>query len=475
MDVLSDIKALAVAKGEQVQAWKEEQGVIKADYDELTAAVSALSVGDLDKEIIKLTSLSGAEMPDEVKKNLLSAVKSTEEAISAVTSLGAKTFQNTDIVYCRTLPVSGTSLSSAFEGCHNLFFCESLTLSEIKSVSGMFSECACLTHAELSGMDSVTDMSNMFANCGALTTVTLSDGLSNVTTMFNSFIGCTSLQEITFPDGSLTALASLVHAFDGCKSLTNVSFASGSLAKVTSLHDCFNGCTSLSSLTLPEGSMAAVTSMIQCFNGCTSLSSLTLPEGSMSAVTSMSQCFSSCSSLSSLTLPEGSMSAVTNMGQCFYGCSSLSSLTLPEGSLKENLTAYLMLSGCSKLTKVENFTLQGVALTTASYTDSSAYNNAIDFRPPSSLVDFEYSGTLYRSGVTLKNCPNLTAKSLFSWAAALYDWETNSESLTTDDTEHVLYMTAAQQATLIAYEGDGTMTGEEVYEQLITYGWELSA
>ena len=122
MDILSDIKALAVAKGEQVQAWKEEQGVIKADYDELTAAVYALSIGDLDKEIIKLTSLSGAEMPNEVKESLLSAVKSTEETISAVTSLGAKTFQNTDIVYCRTLPVSGTSLSNVFEGCHNLFF-----------------------------------------------------------------------------------------------------------------------------------------------------------------------------------------------------------------------------------------------------------------------------------------------------------------------------------------------------------------
>ena len=449
MDVLSDIKALAVAKGEQVQAWKEEQGVIKADYDELTAAVSALSVGDLDKEIIKLTSLSGAEMPDEVKKNLLSAVKSTEEAISAVTSLGAKTFQNTDIVYCRTLPVSGTSLSSAFEGCHNLFFCEPLTLSGIKLVSGMFSECACLTHAELSGMDSVTDMSNMFANCGALTTVTLSDGLSNVTTMFNSFIGCTSLQEITFPDGSLTALTSLIHAFDGCKSLTNVSFASGSLAKVTSLHDCFNGCTSLSSLTLPEGSLSAVTTMVSCFNNC--------------------------SSLSSLTLPEGSMAAVTSMGYCFSGCTSLSSLTLPEGSLKENLTAYLMLNGCSKLTKIENFTLQGVALTTASYSDSSAYKNAIDFRPPSSLVDFEYSGTLYRSGVTLKNCPNLTAKSLFSWAAALYDWETNEENKTTSDTSHVLYMTADQQATLAAYEGDGTMTGQDAIDQATLYGWEINS
>ena len=422
MDVLSDIKALAVAKGEQVQAWKEEQGVIKADYNELTAAVSALSIGDLDKEIIKLTNLSGAEMPDEVKENLLSAVKSTEETISAVTSLGAKTFQDADIVYCHTLPVSGTSLSGVFEGCHNLFFCEPLTLSGIKSVSGMFSECACLTHTELSGMDSVTDMSNMFANCGALTTVAFNDGLSNATTMFNSFIGCTSLQEITFPDGSLTALTSMIHTFDGCKSLTNVSFASGSLTEVTSLHDCFYGCSSLSSLTLPEGAMAAVTTMQYCFNNC----------------------------------------------------SSLSSLTLPEGSLKKNLTAYLMLSGCSKLTKVENFTLQGVALTAASYTDSSAYKNAIDFRPPSSLVDFEYVGTLYRSGVTLKNCPNLTAKSLFSWAAALYDWETNSESLTTDDTEHVLYMTAAQQATLTAYEGDGTMAGEDVCEQLMSYGWELS-
>ena len=372
MDVLSDIKALAVAKGEQVQAWKEEQGVIKTDYDELTAAVSVLSIGDLDKEIVKLTSLSGAEMPDEVKENLLGAVKSTEETISAVTSLGAKTFQDTDIVYCRALPVSGTDMQYCFSGCSFLYLVEPLSL------------------------DAVTNAS---------------------------------------------------YAFNDCSSLCAVSISG--LASVTSMQYCFSNCSSLSSLTLPEGAMAAVMNMTQCFRGC--------------------------SSLNSLTLPEGSMAAVTNMSQCFNNCSSLSSLTLPEGSLKKNLTAYLMLSGCSKLTKVENFTLEGVALTAASYTDTSAYKNAIDFRPPSSLVDFEYSGTLYRSGVTLKNCPNLTAKSLFSWAAALYDWETNSESLTTDDTSHVLYMTAAQQATLAAYEGDGTMTGQDAIDQATLYGWEINS
>ena len=273
----------------------------------------------------------------------------------------------------------------------------------------------------------------------------------------------------------MSAVTNMYQCFYGCSSLSSLTLPEGSMSAVTNMGYCFYGCSSLSSLTLPEGSMSAVTSMGYCFYGCSSLSSLTLPEGSMSTVTNMQSSFSGCSSLSSLTLPEGSMSAVTNMGQCFYGCSSLSSLTLPEGSLKENLTAYLMLSGCSKLTKVENFTLQGVALTTASYSDSSAYKNAIDFRPPSSLVDFEYSGTLYRSGVTLKNSPNLTAKSLFSWAAALYDWETNEENKTTSDTSHVLYMTAAQQATLAAYEGDGTMTGQDAIDQATLYGWEINS
>ena len=424
MDVLSDIKALAVAKGEQVQAWKEEQGVIKTDYDELTAAVSVLSIGDLDKEIVKLTSLSGAEMPDEVKENLLGAVKSTEETISAVTSLGAKTFQDTDIVYCRALPVSGTDMQYCFSGCSFLYLVEPLSLDAVTNASYAFNDCSSLCAVSISGLASVTSMQYCFSNCS-------------------------SLNSLTLPEGAMAA--------------------------VMNMTQCFRGCSSLNSLTLPEGSMAAVTNMQYCFSNCSFLNSLTLPEGAMAAVMNMTQCFSNCSSLSSLTLPEGSMAAVTNMSQCFNNCSSLSSLTLPEGSLKKNLTAYLMLSGCSKLTKVENFTLEGVALTAASYTDTSAYKNAIDFRPPSSLVDFEYSGTLYRSGVTLKNCPNLTAKSLFSWAAALYDWETNSESLTTDDTSHVLYMTAAQQATLAAYEGDGTMTGQDAIDQATLYGWEINS
>lgn len=67
----------------------------------------------------------------------------------------------------------------------------------------------------------------------------------------------------------------------------------------------------------------------------------------------------------------------------------------------------------------------------------------------------------------------LSAESLYSWVKALYDWETNEEGKTTDDEDHVLYMSAAQQQALTDYTGENGENGEDAYLEAIAKGWTI--
>ena len=90
-----------------------------------------------------------------------------------------------------------------------------------------------------------------------------------------------------------------------------------------------------------------------------------------------------------------------------------------------------------------------------------------------SLSDCRLSGTLYKSGVNLRQATMLSSESLYSWMKALYDWETNEEGKTTDDEDHVLYMSAAQQQALTDYTGEDGENGEDAYLEAIAKGWTI--
>lgn len=535
MAVLKDvIDRLAAAKAAQVNAWKEAQGVNKVDYDELTEAVSSLSRGTLDNELSNLSSTEGAEPTDEFKEYLLAAVKNTAKTLAAVETIGFKSFNESDIVYCLT-KACGANVSYAFNSCTWLYVVEPLDLSNVTSMMSFMYKCSKLrrltfTGSSFSKVTITTDAFNgcsslesitipegafavltsahrMFNGCKALKSITLPEGafanLAQVPNLFSScqtltsialpegscskiqngdamFANCTSLQEMTFPSGSMAVATNVASMFNICTSLTSISIPDGAFAAVTAVNAMFSGCESLTSVTFPSGSLSLATNCSSMFYGCVALESVTFPEGGLANATNMDNMFFNCSSLTSLTLPEGSCSKVTNMTSMLNGCSSLSTFTFPEGGMTSCLYVYGLIANTT-ITSLTNLDLSGLALTHAQLVSSGvAAQNQVDayfaremhisVGKHTALTSCHLSGTLYKSGVRLTNLPNLNGASLLSWVNALYDWVTNSENKTTDDTSHVLYMSDDQQTTLLSYDG-----GEDAYLAATDKGWEITA
>lgn len=535
MAVLKDvIDRLAAAKAAQVNAWKEAQGVNKVDYDELTETVSSLSRGTLDNELSNLSSTEGAEPADEFNEYLLAAVKNTAKTLAAVETIGFKSFNESDIVYCPTKACSA-DMQYAFNSCSWLYVVEPLDLSNVTSIQNFMYRCTKLRRLTLTGrsfskvtgaidafngcssLESITipegafavltSAHRMFNGCKALKSITLPEGafanLALAYCLFNScqtltsialpegscskilngeamFGSCTSLQEMVFPEGSMAVATNVTSMFNNCSSLTSVTIPEGAFAAVTAINSMFTGCKLLTSVAFPSGSLSLATNCSSMFYGCVALESVTFPEGGLANATNMNSMFFNCSSLTSLTLPEGSCSKVTNMTSMLNGCSSLSTFTFPEGGMTSCLYVYGLIAN-TKITSLTNLDLSGLALTHAKLVSNGIVPSEkadayyvremhITTGKHTALTSCHLSGTLYKSGVRLTNLPNLNGASLLSWVNALYDWVTNSENKTTDDTSHVLYMSDDQQTTLLSYDG-----GEDAYLAAMDKGWEIIA
>ncbi len=533
MAVLKEvIDRLAKAKAEQVDAWTEAQGVRKVNYDELTESVNALSRGVLDSELINLSSTEGAEPSDEFKQYLLDAVKNTATTLASVDTIGSRSFDNSDIVYCPT-KACGSSVDYAFNECSWLYVVEPLDVSNATLLQGFMLNCNKLKKLTFTGdsFSKATNMTDAFSGCSSLESIVIPEGAFPVLTSANRmFNGCKALKSITIPAGAFAELASVSSLFYSCQTLKSVTLPEGSCSKIKSADSMFGGCTSLQEMTFPEGSLAAATAVNSMFSGCTSLTSVTFPNGSLTAATAVNSMFSGCTSLTSMAFPEGSLAAaingsgllfncsslesvtfsngglanVTNLNSAFYGCSSLTSLTLPEGSCSKATNMTAMLQGASKLTtfsfpeggmasclyayaiiastnitSLGNLDLSALALSSSQLVSAGispsdqaeayfAREMFITVSTQAALTDCVLHGTLYKSGVKLTAMPNLDGASLLSWVNALYDWATNSEGKMTDDTSHILYMSNDQQSTLLSYDG-----GEDAYLAAMDKGWEL--
>ena len=537
MDILTTLKRLADAKTAQTNVWSSTQGLVTTDYDMLTAQVAALKRGVLDGEMSALRDLDGAEMPDVVRKQILDSVKYNEKTVSSVEELSADSFYNSSIIYVKSIPVTAQSISRAFANCYSLYavlgvsFANAIYAGELfkncyslraiklsdgdfaktKSVNSLFESCKSLTGLTLpeGSLGAVTDASYMFCDCASLTGLTLPEGsLGAVTTIQSMFLRCPSLNKLIFPKGSLVNVKSTGTAFSGCKSLTELILPEGSLGAVTDTSYMFYNCESLTELILPEGSLGAVTDTSYMFYNCESLTELILPEGSLGAVTTIQSMFQNCSALTSITFPEGSLGKCEKADSLFFGCSALQSVTLSatisattlsnaflncsrltsidlHGMTRQALRMYRMFNGCISLKSVTGLDLSCVALTKGDLLKVNPGMNASAqkenfsivvqylFYNCNSLSDCRLSGTLYKSGVNLRQAMMLSAESLYSWMKALYDWETNEEGKTTDDEDHVLYMSAAQQQALTDYTGEDGENGEDAYLEAIAKGWTI--
>ncbi len=462
MDVLTSIKNLATSKANQVSAWKRITGNLYSAYDSFVQALTNYNIGKLDVKIAELSSLEGAELPNEVKAIILNSIKNTASTISSVTTIGVSTFEGSSIVYLPTLEVSGETVTACCKNCSMLICVEPLDFSSVKYGGEMFYNCIHLKRLLISDLSSLKTGARSFFNCASLATISFSD-LSSLTDGTSMFSGCYSLKDFTISD--LPVLRAGYYMFSQCYSLTNLQLDVPSLINGEGM---FLGCSSLKSLTL--SGLSKLTNGGSMFRGCGSLEKLTFD--SLQSVVNANTMFYGCYKLASLD--ELYFPLIGSANFMFQLCTSLSSIVFKEGSFAVAQSLYGIFSGCTKLKSVVGLQLSGLYLDYSSGVSESNYQKAVNLSLPSVLTDCELQGTLYRSGLSLTNCPNLSAASLFSWVAALYDWETNPESKTTIDADHTLYITSTQLSTLEEHEGNGTMTGAEVIEQAMAYGWNLS-
>ena len=170
---------------------------------------------------------------------------------------------------------------------------------------GAFEGCNGLT--SISIPNSVTSIDGYaFKNCSGLTSITIPNSVTVIDN--DAFSGCISLTSITIPN-SVTSIDD--YAFYNCSGLTSITIPNS----VTNIGEyAFSGCNGLTSITIPN----SVTSFgSNAFAHCGGLTSATIGN----SVTSIGDgAFQFCSSLTSVDIPN----SVTSIGEkAFAECSKL--------------------------------------------------------------------------------------------------------------------------------------------------------
>lgn len=538
MDVLTVLTELAEAKGGQVTAWNEAQGVSVADYDALIDSVNANGRGECDKALAALSALGDDSIPDVVKTTLLEAIKRNKSTLDGIDVLGAETLKNSDVVYIDSMKCD-RNIQNSLKGSALLTFIESIDGEDVAEASDAMVSCVSLVAVEMINLPKCKGAARMFAYCHSLKKVSFTEGSLTLLNSADSMFGqCVSLTSMTFPEGSLKELKTMKTMFSSDAALTSVTFPEGSLASVTDALGLFNKCESLPSVTFPEGGLASLENGSDTFNGCVALTSLNIQTESMPNLSVMSRMFYDCKGLTEDPLKRISLGNVTTMESAYMNCGSMTSFSHPEtvsstsfnsafkqcfkleaatlgtsawrrvptatdstncvfescesltvvtfaGGTAKMADADKMFYNCAVLTSVNGLDLSGLILRKSDISAAASLTEAVveavfsritasTFYGCKALEECELSGTLRKSGMDLRPCVKLSAKSLYTWAVALYDWATNEDGETTDDTDHVLYMTAAQQEALLAYAGDAGESGETAYADAMGRGWTIS-
>lgn len=464
MDVLNmwdAFQLVFVLKVMCVGGFKDISGETVADYDEIVRRVRELRRGELDMTLARLMNLEEdtsiwCSFKDITIPPFVTGMKSllaeNEKILSSATSLAD--LKGTDVFYIKTMDGAQPEvLKAACSHNDKLIFVEPQDYSATTNARNAFRDCKSLRAFESNGtLTALTDATGMFLDDLSLTRVTLHEGdLTELQEAWSMFSCTYSLQSISFPKGSLRKLTNAKNLFAMYKSSSDTEPAD---------------CVSLSSVTFPEGALANVTNAYCMLYG-TKITSVTFPEGSLANVTNAYWMLGRCTSLTSVTFPEGSLAKVTNVSRLFNmpdeHNSILSSVVFPDGALRLAENCHSMFSCSVSLERIVNLRLD------------SATDVVHLLYHCTSLTDCELGGTLYKSGVDLRLCTKLSARSLYTWVNALYDWSNNPEEKTTNDTNHTLYLTDAQQTTLMGYAGDDGESGEDAYLAALDKGWTISA
>lgn len=471
-DAILDVVHL---KASSVNGFKNISGETVADYDEIVRRVRELRRGELDMTLARLMNLKespadwltlkGITIPPFVT-GMKSLLAENEKILSSATSLAD--LKGTDVFYIKTM--DGAQPENLYQACfenERLMFVEPQDYSNVNMISYAFENCYSLrAFASNGSLSAVKGVEGMFYECLSLKYVKFSEGdLENSTYAISMFQNCRSLERIFFPSRSLNDIQ---YMFDSCSSLKEVTF-SHPLHGSISMTNAFFRCISLESI--PDLSQVEeVISATRAFYG-TPILDFSYPSLSLKHA---NDAFDN-TPLKSFKVKSLETNGNIPYGSTFAACSALETvIILEECTLK---TFGSMFGGCKMLREVVGLDLSALYLTRKDIGYQPYFENITGyaFTRCTSLTDCELGGTLYKSGIDLRPCVKLSARSLYTWVNALYDWSNNPEEKTTDDTDHTLYLTDAQQTTLMDYAGDDGESGEDAYLAALDKGWTISA
>ncbi len=239
---------------------------------------------------------------------------------NTVTGIGAKAFENCEVLETIEIPSTITSIGeSAFSGCKNLSY---VTFSEGLQTIGKnaFLNCSSLDNVWIPA--TVTKLEEAcFSNTG-LTSIFVP---KTVNTMgYSVFKNCTLLKSVIFK-ASVSVLP--ISTFDGCFFLESIFLIEG-ITKINNL--VFNNCSALESITLPTTVTEIGTST---FFGCHKLKTMDMSNTSLKTINDSA--FSQCFSLTEVILPYGfttfiKESTAAYSGKQFDNCTSLVKIVVPS-------------------------------------------------------------------------------------------------------------------------------------------------
>lgn len=321
-------------------------------------------------------------------------------------------------------------------------FCDT-GLSDVAFPSGTFEHLKSASHMFFSSGES--------AYPAAIKNVTFTSSLPNLTNAQYMFANQEYLETVSGIGFENIVDMHFMFTYAGQMGMNfNLELPEGGLQKVENISEAFAYASGpfFDNVVFPKDALCVATNLGGLFEE-TDLVAVTFTSGTPKAE-NLNKIFFECEVLTSVT--GLTCSEATDMGYAFYLCKKITSITLEGGTAKVKNFAYAFLA-CSELT-----TISGLDLTSA--TNITMIWGTNDLPKLTSCV---LSGTLYISGVYLKYLPALDEESLKSWVSALYDWTTNPESKTSTSTDHILYMSSAQQTTV----------GDEMLAAAVEKGWTI--
>ena len=434
MDVLTQIQRLINIKKSFINVLANI-GYAVSTFQEIISSIENHKQGDLDKSLMSaLNAEDAAVRMDESVYDLYERLFAQNETLlSSIDTLASKSFYETNIVYFKSKPCNA-AINDAFGSCRSLMF------------------------AELDQATDCTTLNSTFRRCNNLVAVELPPSLDKCNDLRRTFSICTSLRKVNLPK-QLPACTSMAYMFNNCRNL-DIDIEFTYLPKVANMQNTFSGCSSLSSVTLPTA-LPALTTLGDAFSGCSSLSTPLDIDCTNVLVINNCQIFNGCQNIPSLTLH--STANIHSFSYFIYNCTSLTSVTGLDLS-----NAFLSVDEVKQVAAANNVTLTDAdaenVYRTTSWMGCTQTNTK--------LTNMPLQGTLYRSGFSIASSP-LTAESLYTWFAALYDWTNNPEAKTTDDTKHTLTVNATSLANMQEYVPDNGVSGEEIHLQAIEKGWAI--